>query len=88
LRQLFEFSTVSKFKKKSSFRGKYSRKYGNLVGQLTSFSIYIFQDTPEDTPDNNEAAPEEEPKEESSNHNLGIALYMFSRILNLQTYKN
>ena len=47
--------------------------------------MYIFQDTPaEDIPDNNEAAPEEEPKEVLSNHNLGIAHPMFSRILNFQ----
>ena len=47
--------------------------------------LYIFQDTPaEDIPDNNEAAPEEEPKEVLSNHNLGIAHPMFSRILNFQ----
>ena len=44
----------------------------------------IFQDSPEDTPDNNEAAPEEEPKEVLSNHNLGIAHPMFTRILNFQ----
>ena len=48
--------------------------------------MYNFQDTPaEDIPDNNEAVPEEEePKEVSSNHNLGIAHLMFSRVLNFQ----
>ena len=46
--------------------------------------MYNFQDTPAEViPDNNEAVPEEEePKEVSSNHNLGIAHLMFSRILN------
>ena len=50
--------------------------------------MYIYQDAPdpaEDIPDNNEAVPEEEePKEVSSNHNLGIAHLMFSRVLNFQ----